>query len=136
MLIADTNETECLVWSGATTNTGYGRCKRDGRGWLAHRWSWTQANGPIPPGSEIHHECENKLCYNPMHLACVNATEHRRSHGARGICAVYRDSERCVNGHTFDGAAIDSQGRQRRTCSTCRRTNRRRYDDKRKGITC
>jgi hypothetical protein len=40
--------TECIEHTKARTNTGYGKVKRSGRTWLAHRWAWTQANGPIP----------------------------------------------------------------------------------------
>ena len=45
--------TECIEHTKAVTNTGYGKLKRAGRMWLAHRWAWTEANGPIPDGMVV-----------------------------------------------------------------------------------
>lgn len=59
----------CWLWTGAVSG-GYGVFWGNyGPG--AHRVSWALANGPIPGGQYVLHDCPNKhnpLCVNPSHL--------------------------------------------------------------------
>lgn len=70
----------CWVWDGKPTAAGYGRTTVDGQEVYAHRWSWTEHRGPIPPGHHVHHECGNRRCVNPDHLAVLSEAEHKGLH--------------------------------------------------------
>lgn len=65
------NKTEtCWLWTANKNNQGYGliySLEAD-RKLLAHRVSWELANGPIPEGMCVLHQCDVPLCVNPSHL--------------------------------------------------------------------
>lgn len=61
----------CWPWQGARHNTkGYGTFfwSRERGKILAHRAAWELANGPIPVGFDVMHECDQPSCCNPSHL--------------------------------------------------------------------
>lgn len=72
--------TGCIVSSSHSTNQdGYFRYAFGGRKGIAkmfHRFIWEHHNGPIPPGHEINHMCQNRGCCNVKHLECLSRTEH------------------------------------------------------------
>lgn len=94
----------CLIWTGATSERGYGVVydKVDGvRVHLrAHRAAWALANGPIPPGMQVDHICHTKLCIEPRHLRLVNNKQNQenqvglQSNNRSGIRGVWWMSQR------------------------------------------
>jgi hypothetical protein len=61
-------EGDCLVWTGAKTDNGYGRLKINAKYQRAHRVSYSLHNGPIAEGLIVLHTCDVRLCCNPAHL--------------------------------------------------------------------
>lgn len=62
------DKSNCLLHSGATSSSGYGKVKREGKFWDRHRYEYYRVHGPIPEGMVVRHRCHNRLCYNVDHL--------------------------------------------------------------------
>lgn len=85
---------ECWPWKGGYFRLEYGcfNVPVAGGGFFAtraHRVAWTLENGPIPPGLDILHSCDNPPCCNPAHLRPGTPAENvadmvRRGRHARG----------------------------------------------------
>lgn len=58
----------CWVWTGATTDFGYGKLTVEKVWRTAHRRSYEMAHGPIPPGLFVCHRCDTPACVRPDHL--------------------------------------------------------------------
>ena len=94
--VAPGMDSPCWVWTRDCRNS-YGRFVVDGKTVAAHRFSYSLAIGPIPPGYVIDHRCHTTLCVNPDHLRAVTQkqnAENRRgasrtnSVGVRGVSLV------------------------------------------------
>jgi len=69
---------DCWQWTGAVDTHGYGQVKVAGRNILVHRLAYELWVGLIQ--NEIHHTCENPLCFNPKHLRDQTKREHVHTH--------------------------------------------------------
>lgn len=69
----------CWLWLAAINEHGYGMFSvggRAGRMELAHRVSWRLINGPVPPGLQVLHRCDNPRCVSPEHLFLGNPRDN------------------------------------------------------------
>lgn len=88
-------EGDCLVWTGALNEAGYGVLSIGGRMQRAHRFAWQQASGEIPDGLQIDHICHNKACVKVEHLRVATHSQNQqhlsgpRSHNRSGVRNVF-----------------------------------------------
>jgi hypothetical protein len=68
---------DCWLWVGALNEKGYGRVRWGGLVVPAHRAVYEDLVGPITPGMDLHHVCENPRCVNPSHLQEAKPRHHR-----------------------------------------------------------
>ena len=59
---------------------GYGKIQ----GKPAHRWTWEHHHGPIPPGWQVCHECDDPACIEITHLRLCTQYENVHDAIARG----------------------------------------------------
>lgn len=110
----------CWRWAGWIGPTGYARFEQQG----AHRWSYNQFVGVIPPDLQIDHLCRNRACVNPGHLETVTASENQRRSPLRRnpLCAILqRAKTHCPHGHEYTPANIYRAPGfpRRRYCKAC-----------------
>lgn len=119
-------EDGCIEWTAYVGENGYGRFYVDGRGALAHRWSYEFHVGPIPDGLVIDHLCRNTKCVNPDHLEPVTTAENvRRGIGPQVLVERRLARTHCAEGHPYSDEEVDHRGA--RQCITCKRAHRREH---------
>lgn len=67
------NTDECWLWAGYVNEHGYGRIQnwQQKKHLPAHRAVYEALVGVVPPGLEIDHLCNVRLCINPSHMETV-----------------------------------------------------------------
>jgi hypothetical protein len=119
---------ECWEWRGARNSRGYGCLGYQKQPWLAHRFAYTIAVGPIPSGLTIDHLCRNIVCVRPSHLEAVPG----RINTLRGFgpSAVNARREACIHGHELTGWNLKRRRNGRRQCRTCHAIVNREYRER------
>jgi hypothetical protein len=112
---AKAKTTDCIVWTGAQNNTGYGCFGINGKSQLAHRLVWEEAHGPIPDGMTIDHLCRVHSCIRLDHLELVTMAENIRRRPMR----LELGSE-CKRGHILTAENIYVNAKGNNECIECR----------------
>jgi hypothetical protein len=80
-------EGACLVFTGYTTPTGYGRIGYGNTSIPTHRAAWLVTHGEMPDGYVLHH-CDNPSCVNPDHLYIGDQFDNMRDMKERDRCST------------------------------------------------
>ncbi len=113
----------CWLWTGGTSQKGYGRFALGRKMISAHRYAYEIAVGPIPDGLEIDHVkargCQHRHCVNPAHMEAVTG----KVNTLRGESPSARHARQvtCALGHEFTAENTYRRPDGRRVCRACRR---------------
>lgn len=77
-------KTPCLLWEGWKNPDGYGRLYMGAREVLIHRLVWEEAYGPLLPGEQVLHECDNPPCWRLSHLFKGTHLDNMRDRERKG----------------------------------------------------
>lgn len=72
----------CWLWVGYINPKGYGNITR--KHIRVHRLSWELANGPIPEGLNVLHQCDNPICVRLSHLFLGTQNDNVQDMVAKG----------------------------------------------------
>ena len=70
------HETPCWISSHKGTDSGHVQLRRNGKPIAAHRYFYEREYGPIEPGMQLHHLCDQPPCVRPSHLQPLTPAEH------------------------------------------------------------
>ncbi len=86
----------CWMWVGAKGSVGYGKIKKEGRQYSAHRLAWTLFKGTIPFGLSVCHHCDVPLCVNPKHLFLGTTRDNMQDAARKGRIGHLSDKGRKI----------------------------------------
>lgn len=114
---------DCILWTGARNNRGYGVNHVGNTTMSAARAAWIEVKGELPWELVVDHLCRTPLCVNVDHLEPVTRGENTRR-------APWTQVTHCKYGHPLSGdnLYIQVQGDYRmRRCRECQRIRNREW---------
>ena len=116
---------KCWIWLGATYPSGYGHVWQGSdnvKDEYAHRAAWFLANGPIPKGKQVLHDCDTPPCVRLEHLYLGTPADNMRDRDTRGRNG--KGNTHYQKDHKPDWA-VSAAGNK--WCRICKREYSRRY---------
>jgi hypothetical protein len=116
----------CWLWQLYKDRGGYGRMLVNYKSRSVPRLSFELYCGPIPPGLQLHHKCNNRGCCNPLHMELLTPSLHL-DRSPKSVTFINKFKTHCVRGHEFtkENTYIDRRGG--RNCRKCMAIHRRKY---------
>jgi hypothetical protein len=133
--------THCIMWTGRTSDQGYGSIGRNGKWISIHRWAYAYwVNPNFDTSLVVDHlchnadetcgggtKCEHRRCVNPTHLEAVSDADNLRR--GKGPGAANSRKTHCPKGHEYteENTSYRSYSYQpvQRLCKTCIREKAR-----------
>jgi hypothetical protein len=114
----------CIIYPRYRLNggTGYGQLTAKGVRWLAHRYHYVRANGPIPEGMFVCHRCNNKGCINPEHLYAATHQQNIIDASRDGLLRNQNTGKTCCS-NCAGAYSFDARGH--RFCKECKKASNR-----------
>lgn len=131
-------EDACWPWTARRDRRGYGRISVPGRRhFLAHRYAFESAVGPITDGLNVLHSCDNPPCCNPAHLHLGTQADNLAEMRARGRAARWWEAiTKCPAGHEYDATNTYVTPSGSRHCRACSRIRAKERYDARRNAAC
>jgi hypothetical protein len=132
------DDDSCWEWLRAKDPNGYGKIGVGGKsdGWqFTHRVAYELQIGPIPPGMDVLHTCDNPGCVRGKHLFLGTQSTNMQDMASKGRQARQNPTA-CPKNHPYpENAVYYGKKRKQLNCRTClaeRRNMRRERGDWRK----
>ena len=93
-------ETGCWLWTGRTSEYGYGIVTYQGKPFRAHRLSFKTFIGELIRGMVICHRCDTPSCVNPDHLFQGTQKDNMQDALKKGRIYSTRKTH-CAKGHEY-----------------------------------
>lgn len=128
---------DCWIWTGASSNGGYGQIFYEGRVTQAYRVSVVLSGRQIPDGYDVDHLCRNPPCVNPDHLEPVTHTVNM-DRALSSAIQFQAAKTHCPQGHEYTPANTklrrNRAGTMSRLCKECCADNQRRRRARKKAM--
>jgi len=123
------NKTDgCWLWTGSSTDKGYGSISINNVGFSAHRVSFVLSGRILPTNMLVCHHCDTRNCVRPDLLFLGTALDNRND-AIKKKRYPQASLTHCKHGHEFTPEnTIHFRGTPNaRHCRTCRNARCRKY---------
>jgi len=126
----------CHEWIRGKDN-GYGIVGINGKKIYVHRYVWELANGQIPDGLVVDHQCRNKTCCNVDHLRVVTHKVNSTENVVDMNWQIQKSKTHCKYGHEFTKENTYIRNKKgNRTCRSCLKQRMKKYRLSHLGLDC